>query len=146
MENLTFEQLPAAVRQLYNKLEAIEELLQQQNTSTPSPQEDELLTISTIHRKVSRGKEYRESHVRTNQMTRVWFYLRGTTATASMISEATGIPHKNICRYKRYLERSNLLWKVYQERCKKTGYRAWYLTTNPIKVFSSYPIQLKMFE
>ncbi len=58
-------------------------------------------------------------------------YLQEHTATASMVAEATGIPQKNICRYKRDLEKAGLLWEVEKRLCKHTGHRAWYLTTNP---------------
>ena len=57
-------------------------------------------------------------------------YLNENTATASMISEATGIPQKNICRHKRELEKLGVLRTVKKARCKHTGFNAWYLTTN----------------
>ena len=41
---ITFEKLPQAVTQLYEKLENIERLLLSQN-NTPEPEEDKLLTI-----------------------------------------------------------------------------------------------------
>lgn len=41
---LTFENLPKAVTQLYNKLDNIERLLSQQSTE-PQPKADELLTV-----------------------------------------------------------------------------------------------------
>lgn len=58
-------------------------------------------------------------------------YLKNHVATASMISNATGIPQKNICRYKRELENAGLLKELYKALCKQTGNKAWYLTTNP---------------
>lgn len=61
----------------------------------------------------------------------LFLYLLSHTATASMISEATGIPHKNICRFKRKLEKLGQLWQVEKKPCKITGFQAWYLTTNP---------------
>jgi len=47
-----------------------------------------------------------------------------------MVSAATGIPQKNICRYKRDLEKAGLLFEVEKKLCRQTGFRAWYLTTN----------------
>jgi len=58
-------------------------------------------------------------------------YLQEHTATASMVSAATGIPQKNITRYKRDLEKAGRLWEVEKKHCKKTGFKAWYITTNP---------------
>ena len=58
-------------------------------------------------------------------------YLQDHIATASMVSIETGIPHKNICRYKRRLQLTNRLWEIEKKLCKQTGFRAWYLSTNP---------------
>ena len=67
-----------------------------------------------------------------NSQTKAIFqYLQNHIATASMISAKTGIPHKNICRYKRDLEKAGRLWETEKKICKHTGFRAWYLTTNP---------------
>lgn len=61
----------------------------------------------------------------------IYEYLLEHTATASMISDATEIKQKNICRRKRDLEKLGILWQVERKTCKVTGYKAWYLTTNP---------------
>lgn len=61
----------------------------------------------------------------------IFQYLQGHTATASMVSFATGIPQKNICRFKRDLEKEGLLWETEKKLCKQTGFKAWYLTTDP---------------
>ena len=66
-----------------------------------------------------------------NQQKTIFHYLQQHAATAAMVSRATGIPHKNICRYKRDLEQSGKLWEVKKDLCKETGNRAWYLSTNP---------------
>jgi len=68
--------------------------------------------------------------------------LKQHTATASMVSEATGIKQKNITRYKRDLEKAGLLWEVYKSHCKVTGNKAYYLTTNPNNIQVS---QLNLF-
>jgi hypothetical protein len=62
-----------------------------------------------------------------------------------MLTEYTGVPQKNICRYKRDFEKAGLLWEVKKETCKATGYKAWYLTTNPAKAPSMNVSQLKLF-
>ena len=66
-----------------------------------------------------------------NQKKTIFEYLKLHTATASMTAEATGIPQKSICRYKRDLEKRGLLFEVRKGFCELTKFRAWYLTTNP---------------
>ncbi len=73
----------------------------------------------------------------------IFEYLKHDTATASMVSNETGVPQKSICRYKRDLEKQGLLYEVEKKLCKLTGFRAWYLTTNPDLFPKSN--QLKMF-
>ena len=65
------------------------------------------------------------------QFKTIFHYLQEHTATASMVSDATGIPQKCITRYKRDLENAGRLWETEKKLCKHTGFRAWYLTTNP---------------
>ena len=63
--------------------------------------------------------------------TRIYFqYLQNHIATNSMVSKATGIPHKNLTRYKREFESAGLLFEVSKGICKHTKHRATYLTTN----------------
>jgi hypothetical protein len=59
-----------------------------------------------------------------------------------MVANVTGIPQKNICRYKRDLELSGRLWEVEKKHCKQTGFRAWYLTTDPKKASVNKQLQL----
>lgn len=66
-----------------------------------------------------------------NQSKTIFHYLQENVATASMVSDATGIPQKNITRYKRDLELSGRLCEIEKRKCEKTGFKAWYLTTNP---------------
>ena len=61
----------------------------------------------------------------------IFKYLFENTATASMVSEATSIPQKNICREKRKLEIDGKLKEVRKGICKITGFEAFYLSTNP---------------
>ncbi|WP_229215322.1 transcriptional regulator [Dyadobacter bucti] len=62
-----------------------------------------------------------------NQLEVVYSYLSEHIATATMISIATGIPQKNICRYKRKLEKAGLVYQAELGICEVTGYSAWYL-------------------
>ena len=50
----------------------------------------------------------RQSKVKSdlNQLQTIFQYLFENIATASMVSNATGIYQKNICRYKRDLEKA----------------------------------------
>jgi hypothetical protein len=57
-------------------------------------------------------------------------YLIENTATCTMVSNATGIPQKNLTRYKRHLEDEGKLIELFQARCKDTGFPASYLTCN----------------
>ncbi|MFT4534657.1 MAG: hypothetical protein ACI9P5_002018 [Saprospiraceae bacterium] len=71
------------------------------------------------------GQDYR------TQQKIIFQYLQKHIATASMVAYATGIPQKNITRYKRDLEKTRRLWEVEKMLCKITGIKAWYLSTNP---------------
>lgn len=73
----------------------------------------------------SKGRQFK------SELKTIFQYLWEHTATASMVSHATGVPQKNICRYKRDLEKEGRLWETEKKLCKHTGYKAWYLTTNP---------------
>jgi hypothetical protein len=90
-----------------------------------------------LHKGQGKDKEFR------NQLKTIFQYLQKHIATASMVSAMTGVPQKNICRYKRDLEKLGQLWETEKKLCKQTGFRAWYLTTNP----NNAPLnnQLKMF-
>ena len=78
-----------------------------------------------------------------NQLQTIFEFLKENTATASMVTEYTGVPQKSICRYKRDLEKQGLLYEVEKKLCKITGFRAWYITTNPDLFPKSN--QVKMF-
>ena len=79
------------------------------------------------------------------QLKTVFEYLQNNVTTASMVSEATGVPQKNVCRYKRTLERLGKLAVVKRDVCQKTGYIAWYITTDRAK-FPAKVVQLGIFE
>lgn len=87
-------------------------------------------------------RHFKGSYNRTQLIT-IFNYLQNHIATASMVTEATGIPQKCITRYKRDLEKSGLLAEVKKAYCKQTKHLAWYLTTNPDHFPQSN--QLKMF-
>jgi len=67
------------------------------------------------------------------QLQTIFSYLQDHIATNSMISAETGIPKRNICKYKRNLEQAGKLWEVEKNACEETGNKAWYLTTDPDK-------------
>jgi predicted transcriptional regulator len=79
-----------------------------------------------------------------NQLQTIFQYLRENIATASMVTEATGVPQKCITRYKRDLEKAGKLWEIKKTTCKKTGFKAWYLTTDKAKAPICSP-QLNLF-
>ena len=89
-----------------------------------------------LHKRLGKDTHFK------SQIKTIFQYLQEHTATASMVSDATGIPQKNICRYKRDLEKAGLLWEVEKKQCRKTGFKAWYLTTNPD--FAPVSKQLKL--
>ena len=78
-----------------------------------------------------------ENHIKGNdfqsQVQTIFHYLQDHVATASMVSKETGIPQKNITRYKRDLEKADMLWEIEKKACEATGFKAWYLTTDPEK-------------
>lgn len=78
-----------------------------------------------LHKRQGKDTEFK------TQLKTIFVYLQRHTATAAMVSKATGVPHKNITRYKRDLEKAGRLWEVEKKLCKHTGFKAWYLTTNP---------------
>lgn len=80
-----------------------------------------------------------------NQLQTIFLYLEEHVATASMVADATGIYQKNICRYKRDLEKAGRLWETEKKPCKKTGFKAWYLTTNPDKAPKNQITQQTLF-
>ena len=98
---------------------------------------------NTNHRPDNVIKRQNKYTLSTTQLKTIFEYLQNHTATASMTAEATGIPQKSICRYKRDLEKRGLLCEVRKGFCELTKFRAWYLTTNPDLFPKSN--QLKMF-
>jgi hypothetical protein len=81
-----------------------------------------------------------------NQLQTIFQYLKIHVATASMVTDATGVPQKCITRYKRDLEKADMLWEIEKKVCKKTGFKAWYLTTNPTLAPARQPVQLSLFD
>ncbi len=79
-----------------------------------------------------------------NELQTIFHYLIENMATASMVEAATGVKQKNICRYKRDLEKAGRLWEIEKKACKVTGFKAWYLTTDKGKAPISKP-QLNLF-
>ena len=84
--------------------------------------------------------------MKTINETKVFFdYLQENTATCSMVSEATGIKQKNLCRYKKELQENNLLWEIDFKPCSITGFMAQWLTTNPDLIPTIDKKQLSLF-
>lgn len=77
-----------------------------------------------------------------SQLQTIFHYLKEHVATASMVSDATGIPQKNICRYKRDLEQAGRLWEIEKKACQLTGFKAYYLTTDETKALKSNQLKL----
>ena len=94
---------------------------------------------NTSHKRQDKG------NVPHNQLQTIFEYLQQHVATASMVADATGIYQKNICRYKRDLEKAGRIWETEKKPCEKTGFKAWYLTTNPDKAPKHLLTQLTLF-
>lgn len=75
----------------------------------------------------------------------VFDYLLLHVASASMVTDATGVPQKCITRYKRNYEKDGRLVQLKKDRCKITGRNVWYLTTNK-DLFPKTSPQLKLFD
>ncbi len=75
----------------------------------------------------------------------VFDYLLLHVASASMVTDATGVPQKCITRYKRNYEKDGRLVQLKKDRCKITGRKVWYLTTNK-NLFPKKPTQLTLFD
>jgi len=91
-------------------------------------------------------KRQNEGNKPLSQVQTIFQYLQEHIATASMVADATGIYQKNICRYKRDLEKIGRIWEVEKKLCQKTGFKAWYLTTNADKAPKHLPTQLNLFQ
>jgi len=87
-------------------------------------------------------RQFKDKHFRS-QLKTIFQYLQVRIATSSMIS-AMGIPQRNVCRYKRDLERIGRLLEVEKSLCKHTGNKAWCLSTNPDNI--SFDNQLNSFK
>lgn len=74
----------------------------------------------------------------------VFEYLKNHVASASMVTDSTGVPQKCVTRYKRNYEKDGLLQQIKRDRCKVTGRYVWYLTTNKDLFFKTSP-QLTLF-
>lgn len=90
------------------------------------------------------GRNKGKDKIKLNQLQTIFHYLSENIATASMVADATGIYQKNICRYKRDLEKAGQLREIEKKNCEKTGFKAWYLTTNPAFFPKEDNLQLKL--
>jgi hypothetical protein len=80
-----------------------------------------------------------------NQLQTIFEYLSKNIATATMVSDATGVPQKNICRYKKDLENRGLLMEIVKKNCEVTGFKAYYITTDTTKFTKPLYQQTKLF-
>jgi len=78
----------------------------------------------------SENSQIKDNKFKTELET-IFHYLKENVCTASMLAEVTGIKQKNICRYKRDLERCGYLREIKKDRCPITGFKAWFITTDP---------------
>jgi hypothetical protein len=99
---------------------------------------------NTTNSPISLHKRHGKDSDHKSQLKTIFLYLWEHIATASMVSDATGVPQKCITRYKRDLEKAGQLWEIEKKYCQKTGFLAWYLTTNPDKAPKRSP-QLNLF-
>jgi hypothetical protein len=91
-----------------------------------------------------KSSTHNEDTYRKTQLKTIFLFLYKNVATASMVANATGVPQKNITRFKRDLEKVGRLWELKKDYCTITGFKAWYLSTNP-KFKSSTYNQLSLF-
>ena len=89
----------------------------------------------------SLNSQSKDNHFK-NELKTILHYLNENVLTASMLSEISGVPQKNICRYKRDLEKRGLLIEVCKMECQKTGFRAWYITST--KHFNKIQLDAKI--
>ena len=78
--------------------------------------------------------KYLQPHIedkeKQTQLQTIFSFLENNIATTSMVAEATGIKRRNICRYKRDLEKKGVLWETEKKPCLISGHKAWYICTN----------------
>jgi len=96
------------------------------------------------HHSKTLSEHYKDNQFKT-QLQTIFEYLQSHIATASMVTAETGVPQKCITRYKRDLEQAGLLWETEKKPCKATGFKAWFLTTNPHLAPKGKSIQLNLF-
>jgi len=87
--------------------------------------------VKTLNTPYNSLKSQSKDTTAKNQLQNIFQYLSKHVATATMVSIETGVPQKNICRYKKNLENRGLLKEIEKKECKVTGFKAWYITTNP---------------
>lgn len=83
------------------------------------------------HHSIEQVKKNRKDTYFQDEKQRFLKFLERNTATCSMASKATGIPHKNLCRYKQMLFDEGLIVELFKTKCRVTGRPANYLTANP---------------
>lgn len=79
---------------------------------------------------------------KVNELQEVYYYLQRNIATATQTAIALKIHRPNLCRYKRTLEKLNLLAVANKGHCPITKHKAAFLTTNPELFPKSNQLQL----
>ncbi len=98
-----------------------------------------------INKPTPKLKKQSKDKFKLTQLQTIFEYLSKKIATATMVSKATKVPQKNICRYKKDLEKRGLIMELEKKTCKVTGFKAWYLTTNPDLFIQPVTNQLNLF-
>lgn len=78
-----------------------------------------------LHKRQGKDNDFK------SQLKTIFQYLQKHVATASMVSAATGIPQKNICRFKRDLEKAGRLCEIEKKLCKKNRLQSVVLNHQP---------------
>ena len=101
------------------------------------------MNLGTLKKLTNQQMQHKDK-LKSTQLKTIFEFLSKWVATGSMVAQATGIPQKNFCRFKRDLEKSGHLAEVKKGFCDVTGHRAWFVNTNP-KLFPSKK-QLNLFQ
>jgi hypothetical protein len=88
------------------------------------------------------NSQSKSTEVRT-QLQTIFQFLSDKVATATEVSAATQVPQKNICRYKRDLQKNGHLAELRRVNCPITGFKAWLITCDPSRM--PHNPQIKLF-
>lgn len=112
--------------------------------TTPTPPHDQATEPQNPEGPTPEDQDREPSHKYTpnfKDLQAVHAYLRRNEATARMVSQATGIPVGAVFYCTECLRHMSLLWKTCRAYDKHTGYKAWYMTTDPRNAPAPSPTQ-----